>query len=245
MNYFEYNQLIRKMYKKWSEEIDECFFSPKYSNIFCTGVPKDWFEKENRILVVGEETTWTSRENYKNKYCTVEIELKECQNWIVEDLSKRLKGQIKVTPFWSTVRKIYNEIPNSTIMWTEIDAINLAKEVAEERGQKNTSLNNQEREKLHSTDTRLLNEIVNIVKPSIIVFIGWHNASLKHESPNLYYEIYPNGNEKNNTVMKDNDYIFLTNFNKIPCILTYHPGWRKSNSTQYKNTLVKMIKEIL
>lgn len=244
MDYFECNREIKRVYKKWSKEISECFFSSDFSNIFCTGVPNDWFEKQNRILIVGQETTWTSRDNFKNEYPTIEIELEKCQNWIIEDLSKQLKKEKASSPFWEPIQKIYNEIPNSTIMWTEIDVINMAK-AANEKGKRNTALDNEKRKILHSTNIRLLNEIVNLVKPSIIVFLGWHDVSLKHEMPSIYYDIYPNGNEKNNTVIKNNDYIFLTKLDKVPCILSYHPRWQRAHNPQYKNRLVKTIKENL
>jgi len=85
----EINTKIIAIYEKWREEIAEK--SPQllgggFSNIFCTGVLENWSNSDVRILIVGEEATWKSRECY---HYTDANELPECQKWILDQINSQ------------------------------------------------------------------------------------------------------------------------------------------------------------
>lgn len=55
------------------------------------------------------------------------------------------------------------------------------------------ALKQKDRKELHNCETRLLHEVIKLINPTHIIFFGWHNISLEHETPNLLNIAYPNG----------------------------------------------------
>lgn len=225
------NQKIITLYRQWKDEIQvktPYLMSEKFSNIFCTGVLEDWCTSDVRILILGEEATWQSRNNYSY---TDETELQECQQWILNDLKTKLQRNEKNTPFWRRVFAIREAFPNASFCWTNIDCINT------DKGEK---LYEKDRKALHSCDTRLVRELVDCINPTHIVFFGWHDTSLIHEFPELCSVVYPEkfGDTK---FLKENGYIVKTEYNRKKVVFTYHPSWPKANSDAYIERLIEML----
>ena len=96
---------------------------------------------------------------------------------------------------------------------------------------------------LHSCETRILYEVIKLTNPTHIIFFGWHNASLKHEIPELLNIAYPNG-VANNSFIKSQNYIFNTKLDGKNVILSYHPNYIPiRNNKDYINKLIELIKQ--
>ena len=228
---------IIDIYKKWQKEIKNSYpnlLSEDYSNVFCTGILENWITSDMRILIVGEEATWKSRKDYEYND---ENELQQCQQWILNDLNQQLyDNTVKnhSSPFWQRIQIIHAAFPKAAICWTNIDVINNAKT--------HRALSENDRQKLHSCKTRVLREVVELTKPTHILFFGWHNTSLKHEFPELISEVYPN-KYGDTGYMKENGYILKTNYNDIHIVFTYHPQSRQASSKEYTNRVIEITNE--
>lgn len=231
---YEINAGIIDIYEKWRNEIKT--FSPQllteeFSNIFCTGVSENWISSDMRIIIVGEEATWKSRKNYNYND---KNELQECQQWILNELCQQLyytTVQKHSSPFWRRIRAIQKAFPEASICWTNIDVIN----------SKNCrALRETDRKLLHSSKTQILREVVELIKPTHILFFGWHNTSLKHEFPELSEKVYPE-NYGDTGFMKENGYIYKTIYKNITVVFTYHPSWIAANSNNYIKKLINIL----
>ena len=240
MNSQSINERIIAIYSEWLNDIEErtpSLLTGEFSNSFCTGVPSNWSEKKMRILIVGEEATWGSRDNPGNKYKNYDTELKECQKWILNDLNDKLYGNgqntCKRSPFWRRIKKIQEEFRQASICWTNIDVINT---------KKRRKLREEDRLLLHS-GIRLLGRVTEEIDPTHILFCGWHNSSLKHEFPDLYREVCPSDCYKDDKkVWKSKDYILPFSKDGRKIIFTYHPSWAKANSDSYIDKILKELK---
>lgn len=232
----EINAKIIAIYEKWRSEMAEKspqFLGGDFSNIFCTGVLENWSNSDIRILFVGEEATWKSRKCYHYAYSN---ELPECQKWILDQINSQFyDDSVRKyrSAFWRRMRAINSAFPNSAICWTNIDVINTAKCRA---------LSDKDRRQLHSCDTRILREVVELIKPTHIVLLGWHNTSLRHEFPELSEKVYPK--EYGNTeFMKQNGYIFKTEYKGAQVVFSYHPRSSQAVSNAYKDRLIAILKD--
>lgn len=230
------NSDIIDIYEKWRKEIAAVYpylLGEDFSNVFCTGVLKNWRTSNMRILVVGEEATWKSRKFYNYNGAD---ELQQCQQWILDELNKQLYDDTvkkHISPFWRRMRVIHAAFPNASIGWTNIDVIN---------SKSCRALREEDRQALHSCKTQVLREAVALLKPTHILFFGWHNTSLQHEFPELMKKVYPR--KYGDTVfMKENGYIFKTDYEEKIVVFTYHPSWLRANSNSYIERLISVMKE--
>lgn len=132
--------------------------------------------------------------------------------------------------FWRRLRAVSEY---GVCAWSNIDKIHRL-------GKSHCKLSDSERDVLHSTQTQVLREELQILQPSLVVFFGWWGVSLKHELPELFEVLYPNGINGGwlgNLVRIDH--------NGLPFIFTYHPGWRKNKPANYENDVLKLIRESL
>ena len=236
-NHKKTNKKIIETYKRWIIEIQQAtpyLLTDEFSNIFCTGIKKEWFNSDIRILIVGEEATWKSRNQYN--YSDFTEELEECQKWVTNELHKQLydKSCKKHThAFWGRIQDIHKTYTNAQFCWTNIDVINT---------KEGKALKQKDRKALHNCETRLLYEVINLINPTHIIFLGWHNISLKHEMPELLDIAYPKG-ISNNEFLKSENYIFKTKHNGRNIILSYHPNFVPiRNNKNYINKLIDLIK---
>jgi len=132
------------------------------------------------------------------------------------------------------MRAINSAFPDSAICWTNIDVINTAKRRALSE--------KDDRRQLHSCDTKILREVVELIKPTHIVFLGWHNTSLRHEFPELSEKVYPQ-KDGNTEFLKQNGYIFKTEYNGMQVVFSYHPRSSQAVSNAYKDRLIALLKE--
>ncbi len=228
----ELNQEIIQVYLGWLNElrsVSPWLLTKDYSNIFCTGFPDGWNEKNRRILIVGEEATWKSRERYR--YSGDDDECVKCQEWILNNLEKHLSGQLSErnnSPFWKRVRHIHENFPEASIAWTNIDIIN---------SQTGKKLSEKDRKALHATSTRILFHVIQLSNPTDVIFFGWHNTSLSHELPDFIPKLYPSG-IKDNSFLKSNGYIVSFSEKQRKYIFTYHPSWGKANTYDYLSRII-------
>ena len=229
------NDRIRDLYVAWLSElraVSPQLLTGNFSNVFCTGVPNGWSDAEKRILIVGEEATWGSRDNYPYGGDTQECQ--ECQKWILDYLYGQLFGfSENRSPFWRRFRRLHAAHPEAAFAWTNIDVINT---------RDGKALSASDRSALHKPAIRpLLNQVTQIMNPSHVVFFGWHNTSLKHEYPDFIEKLYPNGCH-DNSLLRDHGYIFRLSDESRRYIFTYHPSWPKASSQDYLERIINELK---
>ena len=236
------NEEIREVYKQYIKELtvnhNYLLDKSKFSNFFVTGVLDNWEEKPNKILIVGEEGAWKKSVNYQD-------EITACQDWVIKELYEQLYGKKdNKGSFWKRARKIAETFKNASFGYANIDAINSLES-------SNGALVYKDRKELHLTNTKLLNEVVKIIKPTLVIFFGWHNVSLKHEFEGLYDKIYPE--KHGNTRHFRNEKRAIGNYfeNGVNYLFTYHPSYAISRTKLYKNNeeydfyIMQTIKKIL
>ena len=217
-----YSGLREELIKKAPQLLgDNC------SNIFCIGVPGNWESASIRVMIVGEEGFWGKKD--KEKYENFEV----CQKWVVDELCKQINengNEEKNTGcFWNRFRSIVRGLPpGGAFCWANIDSICNVNTV-------NGALTTAERKQLHTTDVQVLRQVSNIIRPTHIIFFGWHNRSLKHEFPELYDCVCPNG-KYSASFFQGHGAILDCYFDGIKCIFTYHPRYAiclKRTANQY------------
>lgn len=227
------NTQLVKTYQQWFSELKE--FSPdllgaRYSNPYYISIPEGWFETSGpRIMVVGEEGfgTYGCGKGEEPYYCDIE----DIQQLNYRYLREQLfidSGDINNSAFWRRFRKIATY---GVCCWTNIDKIHIL------HGKK-CVLSQADRKQLHSTPTRILQEEINLLDPTHIVFFGWHGDSLKHELPALYSLLYPNGPKDNSVWNKTVVPLQVENRTYIFC---YHPNWGYRNKG-YEDKVMDVIR---
>jgi len=200
------------LYKRWYSEIKnnqpDLLKGNDYSCPYYVGIPEGWFKSDARILIVAENG-FGYYGNGKDEGI-IPSDFKTLQEINLGELPKAVGNPDEGEhPFWTRTRNICKY--GFPVAWTAIDKICI-------RRDRKSKLSDAEREKLHSVGTRVLAEEISILDPTIVLFFGWHEASLQHELPELYEEMYPNGRGddskwKNSivTIEKDRTYIFTYN----------------------------------
>lgn len=241
----ELNLKIREIYSNFIKELEvkaPQLLGEEYSNIFCTGILDEWEQARNKVMIIGEEAAWGRRTKYDD-------EIKSCQEWILNFLNDQVKetkfGFDKNNyPFWKRFRLIVEQLPkNSAFCYANIDCIN-------NPNTNNGALTSKERAALHSTDIKILQEVVNLIKPTIVIFFGWHNKSLKHEFNSLYNKVYPEKEGNTSHFIKNGVLGCYQESNRI-YILSYHPSYpiartkQYKNNNEYDNAIVELIKKYI
>lgn len=228
--YIEYAAELAELYENSSQFDKEI----KKSCPYYIQIPDNWFDKENRILIVGEEGSGDGKiknsdgtETEINISTEFEAALSVMQTFNYEYMRVQLgiETDPKIiethgknnSPFWNRFRKIREISEFGSIAWSNIDKIhNLNPK------RKSYRLSESDRKALHSTKIAVLKNEIEILEPTMVVFFGWYNTSLKHELPDLYKQLYVK-NEVGNYIWKNNVVSFK--HDNINYIFSYHPGW--------------------
>lgn len=229
------NDGVLALFAQWKQEVgvkNPQLFSGAFSNIFCPGVTNDWVQSTMRMMVIGEEATWSSRDRYNYHK---DAELRTCQRWIIDEMNGQLTGTQKPhkSPFWRRIRAMKKAFPDAAFFWANMDCINTSAGKA---------LSSPDRKALHDCNTQLARQLVDIINPTHIIFFGWHDISLQHEFPDLCGVVYPH-KFGDTGYMKENRYLLRTKYQGKTVVFTYHPSWLRANSDDYIQRINKLLLE--
>ncbi len=266
------------MYKRWTGQIaSECkdLCGDMYSNPCYLGVPDDWKSATNRIMIVGKEAAgewgfgkasgWEtgSAERWKQnasiyKIITEPIKVFESSAVNVKGIEKLMRYNTWATKdyhleegrksaFWRRFGSIA-KLENCAVVWNDIDKICLRKK-------SKCALSDRERALLHSVETKILKEEIEILKPNIVLFCGWHEISLKEELPNIAAEYNSRKDEplapdtlkacdKSKAHIGTKRYLCEIKRDGVTYILSYHPTWGNLQKG-YEGAVFEMVKSAL
>ena len=187
------NSLLLDFYWQWSHRIDESLFGVEFSNPYYIKTPSDWWEKKHRIMIVGEEGAGTcgagkrefssGDENWNPR---TELGINKIMDYNGSETHDQTaeRNSCRKGLFWSRIRKIYDLDKNISIVWNNIDKIHRLGNSGKE-----CRLTPKQRTLLHQA--KVLGTEIEILKPTIIVFFGWHWLSLEKEIPeDIYTDVY-------------------------------------------------------
>lgn len=211
----------------WLSDVREIcpeFLGPRYSNPYYATIPKGWLDASTRILVVGEEGFGT-RGMLKNTYAPNYIERLHQENWQIlasnlypDDVDQYdlfpdacYEGRIR-SPFWNAMRKISQY---GICAWTNQDRIHLLHD-------KNCSLSDDERDRLHSIPSRLLHDEIEILNPTHVFLFGFYRRSIQHELPEVFDLLQPGGYDDQSRWYKN---VVDIPYEGRHYLFAYHPGW--------------------
>ena len=228
---------LLQIYQKWETELHTyCseLVTPKFSFPYYLDIPDHWFDSENRIMIVGEEGAGEER-----FACSIE----ESQRFNKEYMISQLKGgdknyRVNRSPFWRRFRKLA-ELPGSAVCWNNLDKIHILR-----KGK--GPLEDTQRQILHRTPIKILQEEIKLLRPTHIVFFGWHGISLQQECPEIFNMLYPNG-LKDNSAWKEKKMASF-NVDDIRYFFTYHPGWSNrqgENGKIYESNIIRELERTL
>ena len=228
-SYVEMDKQLKEAFKLWLCELQSKFpelLGQSYSNPYYTCVPKGWIESPVRILYVGEEGFGDWGRGRSEGVNPDEIE--KIQTFCWSSLGSYLGYDLEYflypgawhfkyrnTAFWRRARKLAGY---GMVAWSNMDLIHKR---SDEAGK--CRLNDAEREKLHSLDSKILAEQIRIMKPTHVVYAGWYGTSIEHELPQIYAELNPDGPDDCHKWYKK-----VVSIYSEECfhIFAYHPSWR-------------------
>lgn len=225
------NEQLVARYVTWLSELRECapiLLTDKYSNPYYTSIPEGWFDtKGPKILIVGEEGAglWGCGKagtmgDSENPFYSPE-DFSEIQalnyNYLRSQLGLQCTSKRNNSPFWNQVRKVSEY---GVCCWTNIDKIHRLSD-------SKCALTSKKRTLLHATPTRILSEEIDILSPTHVIFFGWYGISLRHELPDLFSKLYPNG-IRDSSVWRDSKIVSI-NGEAYKSLFRYHPAWGNRN----------------
>ena len=207
------NELL-EAYQQWSDELakkhPELTKEP-YSHPYYLHIPDDWYQRNYRILIVGEE-------GYGEKVCDISIEEAQAFNrdYLLSQLGKIKGDKRNSSAFWRRIRSIdaLMEDKEYAITWTNLDMIHRS-------GKGNCRLKKEKRVALH--DIKILSGEIEILEPTHVIYFGWYGISLEKELPDVFRLLYPNG-LGDDSQWKDKKMVKYWVVGTWH-IFTYHPGW--------------------
>ena len=237
------NQLIRNEYAGFLKELDSkypYFQGNNFSNVFVTGVLDDWEDSINKILIVGLDAAWGEKE----KYASRDEEISKMQQWVI----KYLHDQIKESKygfkkdqgyFWKRFRNIVNNLPKEKVAFAycNLDIINNA--IGNKKG---NGLAKKDRKNLHNTKIKIVKSVINIIKPTVVLFCGWSSMeeSYKQQLPEEVYKKFYTDFE--NCKIGDNK-LYKSEHNGVCYILSFHPRYTyQTKMKEYENQLIEVIR---
>ncbi len=227
------NDELVKYYKKWANEIKVVcpeFLSAEYSNPYFVSIPEQWESSKHKIMIVGEE-------GYGEWGCG------KAEGWTIDDIEKiqnyNLQVAKKIIEKGSDRRKFWTRFIGVSnlgypCIWNNLDKIHHLR-----KGK--CRLNVEEEILLHSTETKILQNEIDVLKPNFIIFFGWYYEALSRELPEICKQLYPKG-KLDNSLWKNSFYNIEDNGTNY--IFSYHPSWRKK-PTGYEQNLLNCIKSCL
>lgn len=222
------NNALFESYSRWyCEVLEKCslFLEEEYSNPYYICIPKGWFDNKVRIMIVGEEGhgKWgCGKQNHE--ISGKDVSAIQTFNWSY--LAKQLyNGEYEYnlypeayseewnrSAFWKRARKLS---AYGVCAWTNIDKVHRL-------GFEKCALTEKERILLHSLDTRMLYEEIELLNPTHVVFFGWYGISLKHELQEIYEKLYVKSDDGRYIWEKN---IVPIDYNSRHYLFTYHPNW--------------------
>jgi hypothetical protein len=234
----EAERKLLSLYDKWFNEVQKNspdFFTNKdFSCPYYIGIPNGWFESDVRVLIVAENG-FGYYGNGKDEGISPS-DYKTLQSINLGELPKAVGNPDDGEhPFWTRARKIVDH--GFPVAWTAIDKICI-------RRDRKSKLNDTDRERLHSVNTKILAEEIDILEPTIVIFFGWHELSLEHELPEVYGELYPNGKGdnsrwKNTVVSIEKERIYIFSYNP------HNPYWRDKPQNYEESVIAEFEKHIV
>ena len=232
------NKQIREIYKSYFVELKdkhpELFNRKEFSNIFVTGVLDNWATATNRIMIVGEEAAWSIKNEVSN-WGNVEIEIDKSQEYVLDHLKEQIGGEENKYPFWRRFRNLVKKLPeNVAYCHTNLDSINSRFGSGK--------LDPKYREKLHSLKDKLLGGIIEILKPTIVLFCGWSERKdvfKKELTENVYNAFYKYCDKNKHSEHK----IYEFKERGICYILSYHPSYSTKRIKGYEEAILETIKK--
>ena len=225
---------LKKLYEAWYQEVKDTklLTSDAYTNPSYIGVPDNWFKYKHRILIVGEEMFGEDGNGKDLGYRPGDIT--KLQNYnlkVFQDSMMPPEGF--ENPFWPRARRV--EQLGWPCTWTFLDKVG-------RKWQTRSRLTDQDREMLHSVQTRVLKEEIRILQPTVIFFFGWIGTALKKELPEIYHLLYPGGD--NDDSLWKNTFVSFSN-GKMLYLFSYSPyspSWRKKPKT-YEDDLIERVSD--
>lgn len=241
MTVSESDRALAAVYRRWLAELKQLApelldAGSRFSNPYYISTPAQWYSGDKpRILIVGEEGSGEWGCGKQNNALSPDA-FEAIQAYNRSYLAKQL-GQLPMdgekknnSGFWRRMRAVSEY---GVCAWSNIDKIHRL-------GKSHCKLSAREQKALHSTRTQVLKEEIEVLRPDLVVFFGWWRISLKHELPELFEILYPNGINGGflgNLIRIDHD--------GLPFIFTYHPGWRNHKPANYEKDVLKLICESL
>ena len=226
---------LLEMYIQYQSELQEkCpqLVKEGYSHPYYLHIPKQWFTRKYRVLIVGEEGYGVSAHDVS--IADAQIFNKE---YMLSQLGLSSVYTRNNSPFWNRIRKIHALIgaENVSITWTNIDKIHRSRIGS-------CQLRTQDRKSLHKTPTRILEEEVKLLFPTHVIYFGWYGISLRGELPEVFQALYPGG-LRDYSEWKDCKLVTIEQEN-IHHIFTYHPSWGQRQKN-YEERVLGAIRETL
>lgn len=241
------NDRLAVVYKEWLEAT-KCrggiFCNEdgvnKYSNPYFFGVPDDWDTTKDgvRILFVGQEGAsghWNAVDMQSDKYIAFD-DVEKLQEASIATVKKRVgkeNASVEIcgenhlivgnsSGFWWFFSDIATNGQSEKAYpcaWTNIDLVCYN----EKRSNGKYTLREVDRKALHSTTPPILKRLIDIAKPTHVVFASWRDVSVNHEfasKPSKIMNDFFVKNGKNS--------IMLSHVCGIPCLVSYyHPQYLK------------------
>lgn len=230
----ERREQLYEIYKIWETELKSAcpeIITERYSHPYYLHIPDGWFDRNIRIMIVGEEGAGKDHRFDK----TIEDAQLFNKEYLMSQLNKSDPKYMKnCSQFWHRFRRIAS-LSEASVVWNNLDKIHVCR-------QGNGKLKVSERRMLHQTSTKVLQEEIKILEPTHIVFFGWYGISLQSECPAVFQELYPGG-LKDFSVWKPKKMASFS-VDGIHYIFTYHPAWRNKGKN-YENEVMELIQDSL
>ena len=240
------NHGLNEYQAKWLKQVFEPF-AKKYANIsypFFLGVSEKYFQADNRIMIVGQETYGWSM--YKPDWS-----IDDSQNWAINYLDYQLHysndselkeqfGRRNSSPFWG----FFKQFSNADIVpcWNNVDK---AHQIFDGKTKSLTEAMETELNCILPDSNKTLFQMeVEITKPTLIVFITGHTYSRTMEAAlNL-----KNGSLENAKPSLQNGCVDITEIAglSVPTFWTYHPAYIHRKSTPLcRDEIIQTIKAVM
>lgn len=176
----ERRKQLYEMYKVWESELKSVcpqIIAEGYSYPYYLHIPDNWFESDVRIMIVGEEGAGEKQYNE-----TIETAQRFNNEYLQSQINHGDQNYGKnSSQFWHRFRKVAS-LPGVSVVWNNLDKIHISR-----KG--NGKLKIKDRKVLHQTPTKVLQEEINLLGPTHVIFFGWYGISLQSECPHVFTDL--------------------------------------------------------